>query len=217
MLFNPQHEKAVRASSEAGAYAALESRFNARFDERQHGGARRRGGPPARGDAAAVASRTAAFKAADATLAAVRREAVALVKRVSRTRSTPTSTTCSRRSSPPRCPIGLVGSHHRGDLRRRDVVDRRGAELAGDGDGHRLLPAPLQARGVGRSTTCARRGSRPRSGGSSRAASPSTPRRSGRSSRSSIASDRSSTGRCSASSCSRSARRVRPATARSSA
>ena len=68
MLFNPQHEKAVRASSEAGTYAALEARFNDAFDERQQAAlaveeARRRG------DAAAVASRTAAFKAADATLA----------------------------------------------------------------------------------------------------------------------------------------------------
>ena len=34
MLFNPQHEKAVRGSSEAGTYAALESRFNDTFAER---------------------------------------------------------------------------------------------------------------------------------------------------------------------------------------
>jgi SSS family transporter len=82
MLFNPQHERAVRASSEAPAYAALESRFSQAFDARQRAAlavedARRRQ------DAAAASAGTAAFKAADATLAAVREQAVALVKRVS--------------------------------------------------------------------------------------------------------------------------------------
>jgi Na+/proline symporter len=83
MLFNPQHEKQVRASSEASAYAALEARFNDTFDERHRAAlaleeARRNH------DSAAIASRTAAFKAADATMAGVRGEAVALVNRVSR-------------------------------------------------------------------------------------------------------------------------------------
>ncbi len=83
MLFNPQHEQAVRASNDAGTYAALEARFNQTFDERQSAA---RGVEEARrrGDSAAIASRTAAFKAADATLEGVRREAVTLVKRVSR-------------------------------------------------------------------------------------------------------------------------------------
>jgi solute:Na+ symporter, SSS family len=108
MLFNPQHEKAVRASSEAGAYAALESRFNHTFDERQKAAigveeARRRS------DAAAIASRTADFKTADAALEGVRREAVALVERVSRTEEYndvnyvfPTFVTTQM-------PVGLVG------------------------------------------------------------------------------------------------------------
>ncbi len=83
MLFNPQHEQAVRSSNDAGTYAALEARFNQTFDERQSAA---RGVEEARrrGDSAAIASRTAAFKAADATLEGVRREAVTLVKRVSR-------------------------------------------------------------------------------------------------------------------------------------
>jgi SSS family solute:Na+ symporter len=82
MLFNPQHEKEVRASSEGGAYAALEARFNGTFDARHRAAldvesARRRG------DDATIAASTAAFNTADAALADVRGEAVALVKRVS--------------------------------------------------------------------------------------------------------------------------------------
>ena len=82
MLFNPQHEKEVRASSEGGAYAALEARFNGTFDARQRAAldvesARRRG------DDATIAASTAAFNTADAAMADVRRDAVALVKRIS--------------------------------------------------------------------------------------------------------------------------------------
>src|SRR4051812_10351605 len=82
MLFNPQHEKAVRASSESAAYAALEARFNQTFDRRQAAAhdveaARRRG------DDNAIRSSTEQFKAADATLARVRQDAAALVRRVS--------------------------------------------------------------------------------------------------------------------------------------
>src|SRR5829696_5592542 len=82
MLFNPQHEKEVRASSEGGAYAALEARFNDTFDARQKAAldvesARRRG------DDATIAASTAAFNTADAALTDVRREAVALAERVS--------------------------------------------------------------------------------------------------------------------------------------
>jgi SSS family transporter len=83
MLFNPQHEKEVRASGEAAAYAALEARFEETFDERQRAAhsveaARRHG------DGEAIRSSTEAFNAADATLAGVRQDAVALVRRVSR-------------------------------------------------------------------------------------------------------------------------------------
>jgi solute:Na+ symporter, SSS family len=82
MLFNPQHEKEVRASSEGGAYTALEARFNGMFDARQRAAldvesARRRG------DDATIAANTAAFNTADAAMADVRRDAVALVKRIS--------------------------------------------------------------------------------------------------------------------------------------
>jgi solute:Na+ symporter, SSS family len=83
MLFNPQYEQEVRASSESAAYAGLEARFNDIFDQRHRAAlaveeARRRG------DTAAIASRTAEFRAADATMAAVREQAVALVKHVVR-------------------------------------------------------------------------------------------------------------------------------------
>jgi SSS family transporter len=108
MLFNPQHEKAVRASTEAGAYAALEARFGQAFHDRQQAAlavenARRRG------DVAAGSAGTVAFRAADATVTAVRDEAVALVKRVSRNEQYndvnyvfPTFVTTEM-------PIGLVG------------------------------------------------------------------------------------------------------------
>jgi len=83
MLFNPQHEKQVRASSEAGTYAALERRFNDTFDRRQRAALAVQAALRS-GDTTAIASRTAAFRAADAAMAGVRAEAVSLVKRVSR-------------------------------------------------------------------------------------------------------------------------------------
>jgi len=108
MLFNPEHEQAVRASAEAPAYAALESRFAQAFEDRQRA-ARAVENARSRRDAAAVSAGTAAFTAADATLAAVRDEAVTLVKRVSGNEQYndinyvfPTFVTT-------RMPIGLVG------------------------------------------------------------------------------------------------------------
>jgi len=108
MLFNPEHEQAVRASAEAPAYAALESRFAQAFEDRQRA-ARAVENARGRRDAAAVSAGTAAFTAADATLAAVRDEAVTLVKRVSGNEQYndinyvfPTFVTT-------RMPIGLVG------------------------------------------------------------------------------------------------------------
>ena len=108
MLFNPQHEKAVRGSSEAGTYAALESRFHDTFAERH---AAALGVKEARraGDAAAVASRMAEFKAADATMAGVRREAAALVKRVSRTEEYTDVNYVFPTFVTTQMPVGLVG------------------------------------------------------------------------------------------------------------
>jgi Na+/proline symporter len=81
MLFNPQHEREIRASGEAGSYAALEARFDEAFAARERAAlavehARRVG------DQSAVASSVGAFTSADATLSSVRGDAVALVKRV---------------------------------------------------------------------------------------------------------------------------------------
>ena len=108
MLFNPQHEKAVRGSSEAGTYAALESRFHDTFAERHTAAL---GVKEARraGDAAAVASRMAEFKAADATMAGVRREAAALVKRVSRTEEYTDVNYVFPTFVTTQMPVGLVG------------------------------------------------------------------------------------------------------------
>ena len=104
MLFNPQHEKAVRASSEARRVRRARSALQRHVRRAPDGGARRGGRPAPRRRRQPSRRSTAAFNAADAALAGVRREAVALVKRVSRQgASTTTSTTCSRRSSPRRC------------------------------------------------------------------------------------------------------------------
>ena len=84
MLFNPQHEQAVRASNDAGTYAALEARFNQTFDERQSAARRRGGGTAARRlGCDRVAHRRVQGRRRHAR-AACRREAVTLVKRVSR-------------------------------------------------------------------------------------------------------------------------------------
>jgi solute:Na+ symporter, SSS family len=108
MLFNPEHEQAVRASAEAPAYAALESRFAHAFEDRRQA-ARAVGNARDREDAAAVAAASAAFRAADATLATVRDEAAALVKRVSRNEQYNDVNYVFPTFITTRMPIGLVG------------------------------------------------------------------------------------------------------------
>jgi SSS family solute:Na+ symporter len=83
MLFNPQYDREVRASTEADRYAVLETRFNEAFEIR-HRAALALESARRQGDAARLSSTTAAFQTADAAMAAVRGEAVALVKRVAR-------------------------------------------------------------------------------------------------------------------------------------
>jgi Na+/proline symporter len=86
MLFNPVHDRQVRASARAGEYQALEQRFQASLDTRRQAAetaaAMRRSG-----DAVARAVSQAAFLSADEQVKTVRAEAVALVREVSGDRS----------------------------------------------------------------------------------------------------------------------------------
>ena len=105
MLFNPQHE-AAGAGERRARRRTRRSRSGSRraFDARRHAalarvGGRRRGRRGSRARGAATRSRRGTPRCAP-----VRGEATTLVQARSRaTRRTPTSTTCSRRSSSRRC------------------------------------------------------------------------------------------------------------------
>lgn len=82
MLFNAAHEQTIRASAQAGEYAAVEQRFAATVDAQQAAALAYARGREA-GDAAAVAQQGQAFATATADMKAVRAEAVGIVKQVS--------------------------------------------------------------------------------------------------------------------------------------
>ena len=82
MLFNPAHDQRVRESARAGDYAALEQTFGAAVDARRLA-AEQLAEAHRSGDRAASADRTAAFDAEEQSVAAVRADAIALVKDVS--------------------------------------------------------------------------------------------------------------------------------------
>jgi Na+(H+)/acetate symporter ActP len=101
MLFNPVHDARVRASAQAGEYAALEGEFAAAFAERL-----RLAGTLAEREDTASAE---AFRAADARIGAIRRQAAEVVMNVTGDRTYrdvnyvfPTFVTTS-------LPVGLVG------------------------------------------------------------------------------------------------------------
>jgi SSS family transporter len=81
LLFNPQHDQAVRASAAAGDYAVLETRFGRAFDARQQA-ALAVSAAKAAGDEDRAHAALGAFGARDAEVAKVRGEAVALVRAV---------------------------------------------------------------------------------------------------------------------------------------
>ena len=81
MLFNPQHEQAVRRSARGAEYAALEQAFVAAFDTRR-AAASALAAAQSRRDAQGVAAAETAFGDADAALGAVRAQAAALVREV---------------------------------------------------------------------------------------------------------------------------------------
>ena len=94
MLFNGVHDEAVRASAQAGAYAALEDRFDAAIETRR---------------AAAAADDRSAFLEADAEVAAIRGQAVAIVKDVTGDQVYADVNYVFPTFITTRMPIGLVG------------------------------------------------------------------------------------------------------------
>lgn len=80
MLYNPSHERQVRAA-EPTTYDALESRYAAAIAARQLA-ARAASTAQRTGDATAEASTLAVFRATDATVGTVRKEALAVAERV---------------------------------------------------------------------------------------------------------------------------------------
>ena len=80
LLFNPAHERAVRAA-EPAVYGALETRYSAAIGQRQTA-ARATADARRAGDASATASELALFRAHDAEVVAVRKEALAEAARV---------------------------------------------------------------------------------------------------------------------------------------
>jgi Na+/proline symporter len=81
MLFNGQHDERIRASAEAPGYAALEARFGEAFEARRQA-ALRAARARAEGDTAGIETATRLFSTRDGELESVRREAAALVTRV---------------------------------------------------------------------------------------------------------------------------------------
>ena len=144
MLFNPVDQARVESSSRAGEYKRIEQEFGSVYAERRHAAeelvAARRAGDPAR-----VAAARAAFTAADGRLKATRGRARDprpggdrrrdLRRRELRVPHVRDDAAAGRTG----------GADHRGDLRRRDVVDCRRGELAGDDDRHRRLQAARPA------------------------------------------------------------------------
>jgi len=82
MLFNPVHDSRVRESARAAEYEALDLRF-ARAFEKRRAAARALANGTAAGDGVRAAEERARFRAADAEVLEVRRDAVTLVKEVS--------------------------------------------------------------------------------------------------------------------------------------
>jgi SSS family transporter len=81
MLFNPQHDERVRSSAAGAEYAALESRFGRAFEARQQAALAVSAAREV-GDGERTGAALDAFEARDAEVVQVRREAVALVKKV---------------------------------------------------------------------------------------------------------------------------------------
>ena len=82
MLFNRVHDERVRESARAGEFVVLEQRYNAAIDERRVA-AQRLADSESAGDAAAIDSQRAAFRAQEQRVKDARAEAIALVKQVS--------------------------------------------------------------------------------------------------------------------------------------
>ncbi len=146
MLFNPVHERTVRASVQGPEYQVLEQEFAAAVETRRHSAeavARSNGA----GDPAALTTAEAAFRRDDAAVKEVKERATTLVRR-----ATGDAPLCRRE-------LRFSDVHHDGPSHRAGgPVDRRHhhggdrhhrgrAEFVGDRHGHRLLQASPAACG----------------------------------------------------------------------
>jgi SSS family transporter len=108
MLFNPQHDARVRASARAAEYQALETRFDAAFEARQHA-ALAATSARAAGDEDRARAAMAAFRVRDAELGRVRAQAVTIVKEVTDDRTYTDVNYVFPTFVISKMPIGLVG------------------------------------------------------------------------------------------------------------
>jgi SSS family transporter len=108
MLFNPQHDQAVRASARGPEYAALERRFGEAFETRRAAASALASAQSAR-DAATVAAAEARFRETDRAVAAVRAEATALVRSVTGDREFGDMNYVFPTFVTEHMPVGLVG------------------------------------------------------------------------------------------------------------
>ena len=108
MLFNPQHDQAVRASARGAEYAALEREFDGAFEARKTA-ATALAEAQSRRDGRTIGPAEAAFGEADAALAAVRTRATALVRDVSGDRTFDDVNYVFPAFVTGHMPVGLVG------------------------------------------------------------------------------------------------------------
>lgn len=108
MLFNPVHDRQVRASARGAEYEALEQRFGQAIESRRKA-AEAAATMERSGDAVARALSQAAFLSADETVKGVRAEAVALVREVSGDRTYNDVNYVFPTFVMTHLPIGLVG------------------------------------------------------------------------------------------------------------
>lgn len=152
LVFNPVHDGRIRTSDRAGEYAAVERRYGEALDARRAAALALAGGPLAADGAAGAAARER-FRAAEAAVQGVRREAMALVREVSGDRAFTDVNYVFPTFVLTHLPIGLVGaliaaifaaamstiSSELAALSTATVIDFYRRFVAGDASDRRLL------------------------------------------------------------------------------
>ncbi len=146
MLFNPVHETELKTGPHKQEYAALERRFDKAFAERREAAtayaATQRTGNSADHRHHAAALPGGRRPVARDSEPGRRAGEEGLGRRRLQRRQLRVSDVCDHADA-----AGADRAHHRGDFCGGHVEHRRRAELAVHGDAHRLLQAPLEARG----------------------------------------------------------------------